>query len=682
MTVDVMEDPQNSLLSSYCIKKIRRGIRKEDQTVEVTICYSSPNPNLTMKCFYDQNDRRKGKFMVYDGTSPIITGSFVNDLMEGVITVRNRNGTISFDGFYRNGKREGVGTEYSAGVKSFQGNYYNDKRNGPGSVFDNSGHIVSSKFYVDGKETLSYVEGDILYVYEDNYIVAAGEFNPVSYRLEGYGVKYTPGSHSQDDKPWKAGLFSDGNLIMIDREFEGDIMIEYQEQRKVYQGGYRSNGVKKFSRFGDGIEYCDDGYVCLSHYNEFGKHGFFIKGPSLDELFKIRVEDAVIGNVNAIGCKYRRYENGDEVGDDWIDIEEQANPDPCSVCLSRTCVCIPNRKKYQSALWLSGHCYLYWVCLVILLVLVGFLVYKLQPEECSIQTMSISATQTWMGMVCNHKANGNGVMYVNHVKYYNGTVINNMYHGQGVSYYPNGNIQYEGNWSLNQFINGSHYSETSFLLYVGEFVANKYNGHGTFFYPSGCPHYIGQWLDGEIIFGDEYNLLQERVYSGSFTALSGKKNGCFYYHTNQVMFNLTWDRENQVSGNFFAFNDNYSVYAGDAISLYYVYATHRFDYELYFDEFVGFLNINLSIQEPIPLHIHDYPFLYMLEIESQNISSYSGISIVHNPLLHSITFKGKSSLHNTTQTLSLIVRDNPSLALLVFEENSMEIGDELILESR
>ena len=104
-----MENPQNSLLSMFCIKKIRKGIRREDELAEVTICYSSPNPNLTMKCFLDRNDKRQGKFTVFDGEAPIITGTFEDDLMKDLITVRNRNGNIVFDGFYRNGKKEGIG---------------------------------------------------------------------------------------------------------------------------------------------------------------------------------------------------------------------------------------------------------------------------------------------------------------------------------------------------------------------------------------------------------------------------------------------------------------------------------------------------------------------------------------------------------------------------------------------
>lgn len=676
--VDVMEDPKNSLLSSYCIKKIRRGIRNEDQIVDVTICYSSPNPNLTMKCFFDKNDQRQGKFTVFDGSSAIIVGTFVNDLMEGNIIVRHRNGNSLFEGFYRNGRKEGFGTEYTDGVCSFRGNFYNDKRNGPGDEFDKNGQIISSKFYCDGIETQSYVKGDILFVYKDNCLTAVGEFDPVSYRLEGYGALYMPGSHTPDDTLWKAGVFSDGSLVVTDRVFDGSIMREYKEQRKVYEGGYR-RCLKEFKRFGDGVEYWDNGYVCITYYNEFGEHGFFLQGPSVDRLLQIKVEEAVYGLIDADDCSICRYENGKMV-ENWRPIRRRQQPDCCSSCCVESCVCIPNRKKYQSAIWLQKHCYLYWVCLTTILCIVGLIYLFLTRDDCSNTTLHISSNQIWEGDVCQNQAQGKGKMFVNGRLVYEGECANNMFHGYGTSFYENGNREFNGTWKLNQKANGCFYSSDGFLVYNGDFEVDKYNGKGDYYYPTGQVQFSGSWLNNELIQGKYFNLLNCIIYEGAFSDYDSSQSGLFYYSTGDIMFNLTWTASGSLFGSYYGI-DHSLIYEGDRIDKYYSTVTSITEMKQ-LDPFVGFLSISLNRTREMvtSFEVCSFPFLYTIQFDTSFNISFSSISLYNNSMLYSVVFTSLSPNVISKSTV-LTIRDNPNLTILVFDPNSFISEERLVLES-
>lgn len=673
----MMENPQNSLLSMFCIKKIRKGIRREDELAEVTICYSSPNPNLTMKCFIDRNDKRQGKFTVFDGEAPIITGTFEDDLMKDLITVRNRNGNIVFDGFYRNGKKEGMGTEYVAGVRSFRGNFYNDKRNGPGDVFDSSGQIISSKFYYDGIETPNYVEGDILYVYDEhNCLIKAGEFNPVSFRLDGKGVLYTPGNHNA--KLWKAGIFTNGDLDILEREFHDSGMIEYKEQKKIYEGGYWSSNVKEFHRFGDGIEYYDNGAVCVTYYNMNGPHGYFIRGPTIERLLELSIEDIIYNLVDADDCSVCKYENGKMI-ENWHVLKRRKKADCCSNCCVKTCVCIPKRKKYDASVWLMEHWYLHVIMISLFVGLLIYLLICILKQDCYHGKLVINNDYSWEGQICNEKAYGFGKMYLKNHLYYEGYVVNNMYHGYGNSYYMNGQKEFDGIWHLNSKLNGSYYSEDGYLLYTGLFDVDKYNGFGIAYYPTGTIQYIGEWLNNKIIQGKYFNLLNQTVYEGDFSTSSLINQGCIYYHTGTIMYNFTWDRSNILVGSYYSLIDHFIVNDGYELDMYF---KQVYSYEDYaeVDYLIGYFDMKVYDQSSF-FDICYYSFLYLLRIDSYIMSHFNSFSIYNNTLLYSITFYSSSSLSFLSDINSVYIFDNPSLSILIFDENTVTDGEVLYLNS-
>ena len=75
-------------------------------------------------------------------------------------------------------------------------------------------------------------------------------------------------------------------------------------------------------------------------------------------------------------------------------------------------------------------------------------------------------------------------------------VVDYEFTGFGAKYYPNGKIEFEGNWEdgeLNGF--GKEYYENGNLLYEGEWEYNSYNGKGIFYYDDG--KYEGEFVDGE-----------------------------------------------------------------------------------------------------------------------------------------------------------------------------------------
>ena len=79
---------------------------------------------------------------------------------------------------------------------------------------------------------------------------------------------------------------------------------------------------------------------------------------------------------------------------------------------------------------------------------------------------------------------------------YNG---NNEKDGEGVVYYPNGNIHYKGGFVENCFQGyGEEYYENGKLKYKGDFVGSLYSGRGTYYDENGNVIHEGEFFAGDI----------------------------------------------------------------------------------------------------------------------------------------------------------------------------------------
>jgi len=97
--------------------------------------------------------------------------------------------------------------------------------------------------------------------------------------------------------------------------------------------------------------------------------------------------------------------------------------------------------------------------------------------------------------------NGKGInFYENGIRLYEGEWLNGLRNGQGTSYYENGNKPYEGDLQ-NNLPNGIVIFDENGIrlyegeLYEGEWLNDKYHGQGTSYYENGNIQYEGEWIN-------------------------------------------------------------------------------------------------------------------------------------------------------------------------------------------
>ena len=235
------------------------------------------NGTVKRKCLY-ANDELNRVIQEFNGTTMIEYGSngkriykggFVGDMKSGF--KRNGEGkefdvdgeTALYSGDWKNGKRDGMGTEMK-GLKSvYTGEWKNGMRNGKGKEMDESGRVVFVGEWKDGKGKGKEMDADGNGMYEGEWWNGKrngmgevlkgtrwvghwkdGKMNGMGYEKDGNGVM-------------KRGcLFENGEMKRVVQEFDEGKMVEYDENgRKVYEGEYKGSVEKGFVREGRGKEF-------------------------------------------------------------------------------------------------------------------------------------------------------------------------------------------------------------------------------------------------------------------------------------------------------------------------------------------------------------------------------------------------------------------------------------------
>ena len=232
------------------------------------------NGTVKRKCLY-ANDELNRVIQEFNGTTMIEYGSngkriykggFVGDMSSGF--KRNGDGkefdvdgeTALYSGDWKNGERNGMGTEMK-GLKSvYTGEWKNGMRNGKGKEMDESGRVVFVGEWKDGKGKGKEMDANGNVVYEGEWW--NGKRNGVGEVLKGTrwvghwkdGKMNGMGYEKDGNGVMKRGcLFENGEMKRVVQEFDGGKMVEYDENgKKVYEGEYKGNVKKGFVREGFG----------------------------------------------------------------------------------------------------------------------------------------------------------------------------------------------------------------------------------------------------------------------------------------------------------------------------------------------------------------------------------------------------------------------------------------------
>ncbi|KAK8807966.1 hypothetical protein WA588_006452 [Blastocystis sp. NMH] len=147
-------------------------------------------------------------------------------------------------------------TEYNEnGKKRYVGEYSGNKKNGKGYCFDEKERMVQYCVFEMNvmKRVIMELKGSVMVEYDENR----------KKRYEGgftgnmkYGFKKNGRGYMLDEKEvvMEYCTFDNGEVKRVIQEFNGSIMIEYNNGKRVYEGGFKGNMKSGFVRDRKGYE--------------------------------------------------------------------------------------------------------------------------------------------------------------------------------------------------------------------------------------------------------------------------------------------------------------------------------------------------------------------------------------------------------------------------------------------
>ena len=160
-----------------------------------------------------KNGKMDGESSIYSKDNILMaTLTFVDGIASGPCTIC-KNGILFYKGYFVNGYREGRGQEY-----------------------DENGKLVYDGFYKKGKKQTIVPSNEMGKGYwkeldEHGRIIQISQKDEFG-NNEGFCYSYDCGKIS------RVSVWKEGKEVTVLKEFGDDIMIEYENGRKVYEGGF------------------------------------------------------------------------------------------------------------------------------------------------------------------------------------------------------------------------------------------------------------------------------------------------------------------------------------------------------------------------------------------------------------------------------------------------------------
>ena len=155
----------------------------------------------------------------------------------------------------------------------FKGNFENGYREGRGKEYDRNGNLISDGYYSKGKklniEPSKEMGKEYWNEYDDNGVLIRicqkddfGKYNGICYSFNS-------------EKISRVSLWKEGKEIELLKQFSDDIMTEYKNGNKVYEGGFLDSLELQYPRNGEGAAYGKDGKTRIfqGNYKFDKRHG-------------------------------------------------------------------------------------------------------------------------------------------------------------------------------------------------------------------------------------------------------------------------------------------------------------------------------------------------------------------------------------------------------------------------
>ena len=197
-----------------------------------------------------KNSKMEGESCIYSKDNVLMAKlTFVDGIATGPCFIYN-NGYLFFSGYFENGYREGRGKEY-----------------------DRNGNLISDGYYSKGKKLNIEPSKEIGKGYWKEYdnngklirICQKDDFG----KYNGICYSFNSGKIS------RVSLWKEGKEIELLKQFSDDIMTEYKNGNKVYEGGFLDSLELQYPRNGEGVAYGKDGKTRIfqGNYKFDKRHG-------------------------------------------------------------------------------------------------------------------------------------------------------------------------------------------------------------------------------------------------------------------------------------------------------------------------------------------------------------------------------------------------------------------------
>ena len=197
-----------------------------------------------------KNSKMEGESCIYSKDNVLMAKlTFVDGIATGPCSIYN-NGYLFFSGYFENGYREGRGKEY-----------------------DRNGNLISDGYYSKGKklniEPSKEMGKEYWKEYDDNGKLIRicqkddfGKYNGICYSFNSGKIS-------------RVSLWKEGKEIELLKQFSDDIMTEYKNGNKEYEGGFLDSLELQYPRNGNGVEYGKDGKTRIfqGNYKFDKRHG-------------------------------------------------------------------------------------------------------------------------------------------------------------------------------------------------------------------------------------------------------------------------------------------------------------------------------------------------------------------------------------------------------------------------
>ncbi len=244
----------------------------------------------------------------HDFTKVIVDGSTLHKIFDGkarlVSNSSNKNKNTIYMGEFKNGKYEGVGTEYYAsGEVKYTGGFINGKYEGSGIFYFEDKDGISYYKLHEGNFKNNSLDGNGIEYFHSGKIKYEGEFKNNKY--EGKGIDYFDSGNIKYEGEFKNNkyegkgteYFSSGNI-----KYEGEFKnSKYHGNGKLFysDGNLQYEGSFYFGSFdGIGVKYSNGGYI--EYEGGYKKGNFSGEGT----------EYTIDGNVLYKGCFSDNKYNG------------------------------------------------------------------------------------------------------------------------------------------------------------------------------------------------------------------------------------------------------------------------------------------------------------------------------------------------------------------------------------